>query len=65
MEFQHELVQHCFVRDTGADDEVMPKEGVEKRRREAEDILNCYRFASPAEATGGLEAWRLGGLAFL
>ena len=25
-------------------------------------IYNCLRFANPAEATGGLEAWRLGGL---
>ena len=25
-------------------------------------IVNCLRFANPAEATGGLEAWRLGGL---
>ena len=24
--------------------------------------MNCLRFATPAEALGGLEAWRLGGL---
>ena len=27
-------------------------------------IINCLRFANPAEATGGLEAWRLGGWRF-
>ena len=26
--------------------------------------INCLRFANPAEATGGLEAWRLGGWRF-
>ena len=26
------------------------------------DLVNCLRFANPAEAIGGLEAWRFGGL---
>ena len=30
----------------------------------ARSKTNCLRFANPAEATGGLEAWRLGGWGF-
>ena len=31
------------------------------RRRPARGRADCLRFAHPAEATGGLEAWRIGG----
>ena len=42
LEFQRELLAHCLVQDTGPDRTGQPKVGVEKRRREAEDILEFF-----------------------
>ena len=39
----------------------MAEEIVRNRKKSQEIVRNCLRFASPAEAPWGLEAWRLGG----
>ena len=40
--FQRELLERCYVQDTGPDRTGRPKVGVAKRRKEAEDILKFF-----------------------
>ena len=42
LQFQRKLLEECLVRDSGLDREGNPKQGVTKRKQEAEDILKFF-----------------------
>ena len=42
LQFQRQLVELCHVQDSGPDRTGQPKQGVEKRRQEAEEILRFF-----------------------